>query len=362
MEDRDIYRVFEQIKPTHAQEEAILDRLCSEERTRRPMKRMRKTIAVLVAAALLLMTCAFTIITGLDQRLLDFLGGTSEEEPLLSRAAVPVEASATEQGITMEIKQVLADPYSVLFLLEFTAPEHVALDQDSCTFGTTYYNLINDAGESLTRTSYSYHWYPVDQENPTDNRLEMICLVTSSENTVVANAGEEHDYESLLTEQNITEMFFSVRAALSEPRQGAAEDDARWMTWQCSFPFSFQDTGWQVSVPAASLTLGGNEVHVTGIYLSPLTLNLQLQGIDRDMYDAVQHTRGGWLDQIVLRDREGTVVPFDQADSFPGADFLRGTATLTICLADIQDPAACQGGTLTICGQTISLGELAPVG
>ena len=362
MELRELNRAFDQFSPTQEQKEAIRARLLREERKRRPMKWMKKTIAVAAAAAVLLMACAFTVVTGLDQRLLDFLGGTPKEETLLSRAAVPVDASATDLGVTMEVKQVLADSYSVLFLVEFTAPEHVVLNQDSCTFGTTYYNFINEAGESLTRTTYSHDWYPVSQEDPADNHLEMICLITSNENTVVANAGGENDYESFLTQQNITGIFFSVRAALSDSRQGAANDSAPWMTWQCEFPFSFQDTGWKISAPATSLTLNGNEVHVTSIYLSPLTLNIQLQGIDRDMYYAVQHTSGGWLDQIILRDREGTVVPFDQANSFPGADFLRETATLTICLADILDPVVCQGGTLTICGQTISLSELAPTG
>ena len=78
MEDRDIYRVFEQVKPTGSQEEAMLERLFSEERKGRPMKLMKKTIAVLAAAALLLMTCAFAAVTGLDRRLLNNRVCTSE--------------------------------------------------------------------------------------------------------------------------------------------------------------------------------------------------------------------------------------------------------------------------------------------
>ena len=41
MEDRDIYRVFEQVKPPGLRE-AMLERLFSEERKRRPMKLMKK--------------------------------------------------------------------------------------------------------------------------------------------------------------------------------------------------------------------------------------------------------------------------------------------------------------------------------
>ena len=56
MELRELNRAFDQFSPTQEQKEAIRARLLHAERKRRPMKRMKKTIAVLVAAALLLMT------------------------------------------------------------------------------------------------------------------------------------------------------------------------------------------------------------------------------------------------------------------------------------------------------------------
>ena len=43
MEDRDIYRVFEQVKPTRSQEEAMLERLFLEERKGRPMKLIKNS-------------------------------------------------------------------------------------------------------------------------------------------------------------------------------------------------------------------------------------------------------------------------------------------------------------------------------
>ena len=136
MEDRDIYRVFEQVKPTRSQEEAMLERLFSEERKGRPMKLMKKTIAVLAAAALLLMTCAFAAVTGLDQRLLNYLGVSAQEEPLLSPMAVPLDIVVEDSGCTLEVKQVLADQYAALILVEFTAPEGTVLNGKQYEFGT----------------------------------------------------------------------------------------------------------------------------------------------------------------------------------------------------------------------------------
>ena len=68
MELRELNRAFDQFSPTQEQKEAIRARLLHAERKRRPMKRMKKTIAVLVAAALLLMTCAFAVIRSEERR------------------------------------------------------------------------------------------------------------------------------------------------------------------------------------------------------------------------------------------------------------------------------------------------------
>ena len=109
MELRELNRAFDQFSPTQEQKEAIRARLLHAERKRRPMKRMKKTIAVLAAAALLLMTCAFAAVTGLDQRLLNYLGVSAQEEPLLSPMAVPLDIVVEDSGCTLEVKQVLAD-------------------------------------------------------------------------------------------------------------------------------------------------------------------------------------------------------------------------------------------------------------
>ena len=62
MELRELNRAFDQFSPTQEQKEAIRARLLHAERKRRPMKWMKKTIAVAAAAAVLLMTCAFTVV------------------------------------------------------------------------------------------------------------------------------------------------------------------------------------------------------------------------------------------------------------------------------------------------------------
>ena len=128
MEDRDIYRVFEQVKPTRSQEEAMLERLFSEERKGRPMKLMKKTIAVLAAAALLLMTCAFAAVTGLGRQVFYYFGVRQEDEALFSQEWEPVGLSHTFQnGWTVDVNQMYTGLYSAAILVDVTAPEGTAL-------------------------------------------------------------------------------------------------------------------------------------------------------------------------------------------------------------------------------------------
>ena len=132
MGDRDIYRVFEQVKPTRSQEEAMLERLFLEERKGRPMKLMKKTIAVLAAAALLLTTCAFAAVTGLGRQVLDYFGVRQEDEALFSQEWEPVGLSHTFQnGWTVDVNQMYTGLYSAAILVDVTAPEGVVLDGDN---------------------------------------------------------------------------------------------------------------------------------------------------------------------------------------------------------------------------------------
>ena len=99
MELRELNRAFDQFSPTQEQKEAIRARLLHAERKRRPMKWMKKTIAVAAAAAVLLMACAFTVVTGLDQRILSLLGGSAQDEELLAPGFTEVDLTSTAENV-----------------------------------------------------------------------------------------------------------------------------------------------------------------------------------------------------------------------------------------------------------------------
>lgn len=136
MEPRDLNRMFDALAPTREQEQAGLDRLLQTERKVKPMKKLKKLTVIGLAAALMVISCAAAVVTGLDQRLLDYFGANLEQAEQLSAAVATQDpvTHAYQSGWTVQISQVLSDRYMVAALIDFTAPEGMTL---SVPEGTT---------------------------------------------------------------------------------------------------------------------------------------------------------------------------------------------------------------------------------
>ena len=161
-------RVLDQVKPTPEQEQAMLDRLLREQKEVKPVSRMKKMTAVLAAAALLLMACAFTVATGVDQRLLALFRGDEQDAKQIAAGVVSVGESYTyDNGWTVEVEQVLVDRYSLAVLVDLIGPEGTVLNGEDC-FVDFASEIIPEDGEGVG--SYVSGSTVLEDENPEDNR------------------------------------------------------------------------------------------------------------------------------------------------------------------------------------------------
>ena len=373
MENRELKRVFDQVKLSPERQEAMLERLLSGERRRKTVKPMKKMVAVLVAAALMLMACAFTVATGLDQRILEFLGEDSDKIELLSPEMVEVNKTVSNNGADMTIKQLLVDRYSLLLLVEFTVPEGMELSQEDYTFLTTYYQFVNDKGERLMHFGYSSQWHMVEDQDPDDDKLEMICQIRSGSSRVSADVGPDDEYETALNQQNITGIYFSATSFL--PKMDGGQEEAYLADandvqkslyrgiWAFSIPVQVQDSGWQAENVDVPIVIGDNTAKVQNIYLSPMTIYVDIVGVSReDYYREAEKTGSTPLEQpMVLRDQDGNEIVVSGEFDMGQGDFIRETLALNRSPDKIIDPGKYVGGTLTLFGQTISLDNLQPV-
>ena len=351
MEDRDIYRVFEQVKPTRSQEEAMLERLFSEERKGRPMKLMKKTIAVLAAAALLLTTCAFAAVTGLGRQVLDYFGVRQEDEALFSQEWEPVGLSHTFQnGWTVDVNQMYTGLYSAAILVDVTAPEGVVLDGDS--YSLEYW--WEETGDPWPLRMGGGRPDYLPDGNSADGKVSFLITADCHEDPASLLGLETKFYPYRLTEydysEGVEETFDFV--------------GGHWTT-DLTITLSEQASGFVQSV-GQPLTVEGEEVLLDSVYLSPIAVFYSVRSIGDDPFsDSVWNDLG--ISSVALVTQSGeTILMAEQVYGTAAREpknGLPGYGYTFIQMGErperVFDPA--EIASITIFGQTFPLDGLVPV-
>ncbi len=283
MERRELERIFDQMRPTPEQEKAMLDRILEPGRKIRPMKkqiRWRRWTAAVVVAALLLMTCAFAVAAGLDQRLIEYFRGTPEDSELLSSAAVEVAQGHTyENGWTVEVVQVLLDRCSLAAVVEVTAPEGTKLDPAYAWSLEMDPHITSAKGDEILLGG-SFLWAKLEDLDPGDNTVPMLWMMD-----LLMGVEDLRGGSFSLTP---TQLFWSGEEG---PIQFPEE-------WSCTGTLPAADPGLLYQMDE-SLVLDGKKLWLNSIYLSPIRLVFEIA--QADPTDESLHENRDTI-AVVLRD------------------------------------------------------------
>ena len=361
----DLNKAFDEFAPTPEQEQAMLDRLLTDQKEVKPMNRMKKMTAVIAAAALLLMACAFTVATGLDQRILEYFGGTEKDAQLLAPGFMAVDLSSTaENGATVHISQVYSDRRSVVIVGEITVPDGTVLNKDNYRFEDWHLRPRGTDGSepdggygSSTIYGGANIWTDEDLDDNTMSFLKVYHYEVENRDQNIANK------LTLATEIECFELTLGNLKGCTEGGEWSTAPVVVPGEWTFEIPLSGKDFGWIVK-PEQIIKLEGEAVQVEEIYLSPVGLSVRLVNEDGKLSDAIdaweEQENGGepWGYSVVLQDQYGQTiegnVPYCGGSPYAGQMLLN--------FDKIYDPAQFQGGTVTIMGQTFSLDNLQPVG
>ena len=336
MTSHDLNRAFEAFAPTAEQEQAMLDRLLTEQKEVRPVNRIKKMTVVLVAAALLLMACAFTMATGLDQSIVEYFKGEPEDASLMSAGIVPVEQSHTyDNGWTVEIKQVLMDRNSITALVELTAPEGVVPELEYRIFDMEPV-ITNAQGEELLLGGVPRE-IPLEDPDPEDNQATILW-----------------SYDVLLGVEEMWGGSFTLipRQFFWSTKEGPVQFSDG---WSCTGTLPTEDAGllYQMDEP---FSLEGKELGLKSIYISPIRFVFTLEACDPTM-DTLHEERGS----VFLTLEDGSIVKMEEGIYSASAD---QTGETDDCRVQFQpeklvDPENVTA--VTLYGQTFSLNGLQPV-
>ena len=278
----ELKRVLDQVKPSREQEAAMLNRLLTDERTEHRMKKRTHTprlAAAAAAVAIVLTSGAFAAVTGLDRRLLDYFGGDGAQEELLSATAMVVDKELTDEGATLHVRQVVADRYSVVVLMDFTAPEGTVLDGDFYK-PDDFIELYGSAGEEVN-TSWFSGWELVEDGDSSDNKITLLFTLNPGDQNGNLLGGALHfQFENLyrdnLREDLVLEGKWSGVITLPE------EDPGSWY-------------------PIDRLTdIGGHSVKLSTLYVSPISLVCDLEEGAESLRTIKDTVWDGWKDGVAL--------------------------------------------------------------
>lgn len=302
-------RVFEQTKPSPEQKEAMLSRLLKPERKVVPMKKLKKLTVAGIAAALMVISCTAAVVTGLDQRLLDYFGANQEQAELLLPGAMEVDITAEDNGAVLHVTQTLTDRYNIMIVADFIAPEGTVLDMKEeldvsrCFGGMTSSmpDLLDQAGAAIDpQGGWGWQTKVLDDGAPLDNHLSLLFRM-ELEKGIQADWG-------------ITGMALRNKNLF---RYDPEED--HYVTvysgdWSCQIPLTWQDIGRSVQPNQMVGELDGIDITLTELYLSPMTMRLQF----KSEVPIPQQFGGGignrWLqlvncDNTTLTTRSGKAIP-----------------------------------------------------
>lgn len=118
--------IIEEVAAT-AQSNSTAEQMRSRRRVR---SKRRIIICVAAILVLLLATTALAISLGWHIKLIEYFNPSEEQMQTLDGAVNMPEATVTQNGVTITVKQTLADAFGVYVLYEMTVPDDIELNDD----------------------------------------------------------------------------------------------------------------------------------------------------------------------------------------------------------------------------------------
>lgn len=269
--EQDFKRISDELKLPQESRKRIRSQLtfCKKQTEEIPMKKLTlnnnitetkkrrflpKAVGAIAAAAILCGS-ALAVSTGLDGRLLEFLGVRTVEqaEPLIAGAQV-VNQTVKDAGSTLTIREVLGDQDNLYLLLNFTAPEGTVLDAYDYRFQKDTVTL--DSQDDWKGIGYT----KLEDDDPGDNSLDLIMHIKA---------------DSISRDGTITLQMGNLEAAAGYGEPYVPLDIPG--EWKLSFPLRCADSSLtrEIHLP---VTLYGQEAMVTEVSLSPLSVTVKGNG------------------------------------------------------------------------------------
>lgn len=260
--------------------ERILSRVIEKTNLRQGEKQVskKKLGKILLIAACIVIIGVTTVwavkMLTWEKPLMDYFEPTEEQMEDLSGAVNTPQAIAEKNGVTIEVKQTLADQKSLYILYEVTVPEEFGLDKSAfneqnkssekqwCnyTFEDTFFEF-NTTG--LSRTSNIL----LEQES---NKMSILMIHDTG--------GRIENQEVMLTFENLLRFnhdTFQYEPILEE-------------VWELKWYFDYEDTSKTITINDEfevydKIGMQSKSIYITDIAISPISIFIEFAAEDKEI-------------------------------------------------------------------------------
>lgn len=121
---------FDNIKTPQNWKSNLYDSIESKIHVITKHRKFPAVVAAVLAIAVLFSGTALAISLGWHIKLMEYLSPSEEQMQTLDGAVNMPESTVTQNGVTITVKQTLADAFGIYVLYEITVPDDVELDND----------------------------------------------------------------------------------------------------------------------------------------------------------------------------------------------------------------------------------------
>ncbi|BBI33330.1 DUF4179 domain-containing protein [Cohnella abietis] len=265
---KELTSFYNEITPTDEQKQNMYAKIKTYQEGEAPMKKTTKKVtalAVVVAVFLLFTTAVFASTLNWNELLIQhFKPSKSQIKAMKGNVSIP-EATVTNNGVTITVKQTIVDSQNVYVLYEMTVPESIDLNDDIRWKGE-YFGLKPKAmGEA--RPSLGGGSTILKQDKHTRTGLYYKPLTVLNGNSAAIMLFEDLTLNQMIYDKK-GEFMGLNRIPLIEGE------------WEITWDLMIDDTQSIKLEPNKPLSLKKSKNKVTKIEISPLSIYILIEGSD----------------------------------------------------------------------------------
>jgi len=260
---KELIDCFDSVTPVHNQKQKMLNTILNSRKEKMlPVKRAAKRVslaAAVIGICVLTATTALAINLGWNEKLIEYLNPSEKQVETLGGAVDTPEATLTKNGVTITVKQTLADSFGIYVLYEMTVPETIELNDN-----------IKWKWEVLDITT--------EQTNSTNGGTisSEILEQTSNKRTVLLHIQKTIPFENGYVKLILKDLEYVSKNAGTGNIEFTPLVEGEWdLKWE----FKFVDTSKIIEINEP-LSINGSEDTITKIIISPMSICVFVEGDD----------------------------------------------------------------------------------